>query len=161
MMKKGSTLVLKGTVLLMGVIVLALCIFALPSVWKGGSAEFPQASRALLFIVIGLYITVVPFFIALWQTMKLLSYIDKNIAFSDLSVRTLKIIKYCGISIGAIFMACVPLLLPIAEADDAPGLVVFGFVIACVSFVIAVFAAVLQRLLENAIEIKRENDLVV
>jgi hypothetical protein len=160
-MEKGSTLVLKTTVLFMGAVVVALCIFALPSIWKGGSAEFPEASRSVYLIVIGLYATTIPFFIALWQTLKLLSYIDKNTAFSDLSVEALKKIKYCAIVIAIIYMAGLPLLLPIAEADDAPGLLLFGFVIACAPIVIAVFAAVLQRLLRSAIEMKSENELTV
>ena len=159
--KRGSTLLLKVTLFIMAAIVLALCIFALPSMYKGGSEEFPAASRSILFIMIGLYVTAIPFFFALWQTLKLLIYIDKNKAFSDLSVKALKNIKYCAIVIGVIYMVGVPLLLPIADADDAPGLLVIGFAIACAPFVVAVFAAVLQKLLQNAIDIKSENELVV
>ncbi len=160
-MKKGSTLFLKATVVVMGLIALALGIFALPSIWKGGSAEFPTASTALLLIVIGLYATAVPFFVALWQTFKLLSYIDKNTAFSDASVRALKNIKLCAIIIAVLAFGGVPLLLPIAQADDAPGLLLFGFAIASAPVVVAVFAAVLQRLLQNAIDMKSENELTV
>ena len=48
-----------------------------------------------------------------------------------------------------------------AEIDDAPGIIVIGLVIIFASMVIAVFAAVLQRLLQEAIDIKSENDLTV
>ena len=48
-----------------------------------------------------------------------------------------------------------------AEVDDAPGLIILGMVIIFASMVIAVFAAVLQRLLQEAINIKSENDLTV
>lgn len=161
MVKKGSTWVLRLAVLFMGLVVLALCIFALPNMWRGGSIEFPTASRAIFLIMIGMYITAVPFFIALWQTLKLLNYIDKNIAFSDLSVRALKNIKYCAIAIGVLYLGGVPLLYPIAQADDAPGLLLIGFAIACSPVVIAVFAAVLERLLQNAIDMKSENELTV
>ncbi len=145
----------------MGIGVLALCIFALPSVYPGASAEFPMATNAILLIVIFTYATVIPFFFALWQTFKLLSYIDKNIAFSDLSVKALRNIKYCAVIISLLYIACVPLLIPIAEADDAPGLVLIGFVLACSPLVIAVFASILQKLLKNAIELKSENELTV
>ena len=160
-MKKASTLFLRATLFVMGGLVLALCVFALPSMYNGGSEEFPTASRAIFWIMIGLYATALPFFIALWQTLKLLSYIDHNKAFSDLSVRALRNIKYCAIIIAALYIGGVPLLVPIAEADDAPGLVLMGMVIACAPIVIAVFAAVLQKLLQNAIDIKSENDLTV
>ena len=129
--------------------------------WKVVSDEFPEASRAVVLIIIGLYVTAVPFFVALWQTLKLLKYIDRNIAFSDVSVKALKHIKQCAIIIAVLYVAGVPLLIPIAEADDAPGLVVIGMIIACAPIVVAVFAAVLQRLLRNAIDIKSENDLTV
>ena len=133
---------------------LALCIFALPSAWKGGSAEFPTASRSVFLIVIGLYVTAIPFFIALWQALKLLQLIDTNKAFSDLSVAALKKIKYCAIVIGVLYLGGVPLLFPIADADDAPGLVVIGFAIACVPIIVAVFAAVLQKLVQGVVDMK-------
>jgi hypothetical protein len=160
-MKRGSTNFLKFIIILMGLGVLALCIFGLPSMWKGGSEEFPAASNAIFFIMIGLEITAVPFFIALWQTLKLLNYIDQNKAFSDLSVKALRNIKYCAIAIAILYFAGVPLLVPIAESDDAPGLVLIGAVIACAPIVVAVFAAVLEKLLQNALDIKSENDLTV
>ena len=161
LMKKGSTWVLRGAVILMGLIVLALCIFALPEAWRGGSAEFPMASDAVFLIIVGLYMTSVPFFVTLWQTLKLLSYIDKNIAFSELSVQALKNIKLCASVIAVLYVGGVPLLYPIAEADDAPGLLVIGMIIACAPVVVAIFAAVLERLLRDAIQMKSENDLTV
>ncbi len=144
-----------------GLIVLALCIFALPEMWRGGSAEFPEVSYVFPPLVLGLYATAIPFFFGLFQTFKLLNYIDKNKAFSSVSVGALKKIKYCALTIGVLYMGGLPLLYPIAEVDDAPGILLFGFVIACAPIVIAVFAAVLQMLLQNAIEMKSENELTV
>ena len=161
MIKKGSTLFLKAVLVVMALIALAIAIFALPSIYKGGSAEFPMASKALLAIITILYVAAVPFFITLWQTWKLLNYIDTNKAFSDMSVRVLRNIKRCATIISILGMATVPLLLPIADADDAPGLLVIGFAFACAPIVVAVFAAVLEKLLTNAIEMKSENELTV
>ena len=58
-------------------------------------------------------------------------------------------------------MVVLPFVYIIAEWDDAPGLILIGLVIIGASMVIAVFAAVLQRLLQEAIDIKSENDLTV
>jgi hypothetical protein len=104
---------------------------------------------------------VIPFFIALYQAFKLLSYIDKNQAFSELSVKALKNIKFCAITISSLFVVILPFVFLVAELDDAPGLVIVGMVPIFGSMVIAVFAAVLQRLLQEAIDIKSENDLIV
>lgn len=156
-----STFFLRVVLLVLGMIVLALCIFALPEMWQSGPAEFPTAGYTVRLIVIGMYVTAVPFFIALWQTFRLLSFIDRNTAFSHASVRALSIIKSCAVIIAVLYVAGVPLLFPIAQADDAPGLMVFGMVIACAPVSVAVFAAVLQRLLQNAIAMKEENDLTI
>ncbi|WP_407066435.1 DUF2975 domain-containing protein [Geobacillus sp. TFV-3] len=48
-----------------------------------------------------------------------------------------------------------------AEKDDAPGVIFVGLLVPFASFVIAVFAAVLQKLLQQAIEIKQENELTI
>lgn len=150
-MKRGSTLFLKIVVIFIGIPVLALCIFWLPKVAK--YLNYP--------IVIGAYTTAIVFFFALYQALKLLTYIDKNKAFSTLSVKTLKYIKYCGITISIIYVGLIPLLYPIAEVSDAPGLVGFPVIIIFASIVISVFAAVLQKLLKDALDIKSDNDLTI
>jgi MFS superfamily sulfate permease-like transporter len=150
-MKRGTTLFLKIAVILIGIPVLALCIFWLPSF--ANYLHYP--------VLIGMYAAAIPFFFALYQALKLLSYIDKNKAFSELSVKALKNIKYCAITIGVLYAGLIPLLIPIADADDAPGLVGIPVIIIFASSTIAVFAAVLQKLLKEAIDIKSENDLTV
>jgi hypothetical protein len=45
--------------------------------------------------------------------------------------------------------------------DDITHIITLGGIGAFASSVIAVFAALLQKLLKNAIEIKKENDLTV
>lgn len=154
-MNKGSTLLLKGVVIVIGLAALALCVFGLPSVidtfsWGGYDP-----------ILIGMYVPAVPFFIALYMALKLLGYIDTGKAFSDLSVQALKNIKYCGFAISVMYALGMPYIFHVADKDDAPGVVAIALVIIFASFVIGVFAAVLQKLLHNVIEIKSENDLTV
>lgn len=160
-MKYGSTHFLRFVLILIALGALAVCVFGLPAMWQGGAAEFPMARHSVALIVLGLYATAVPFLVALWQAFKLLGYIDQNKAFSDLSVKALRAIKRCAIAIAVLFLGGVPLLYPIADADDAPGLLVFGFVIACAPVVVAVFASVLHKLFVNGIQLKSENDLTV
>ena len=150
-MKLRETFFLKIAVILIGIPVLALCIF-----WLPGFVNYLHYA-----ILISVYATAVAFFFALYQTSKLLSYIDKNKAFSELSVKALKYIKYCAITISIIYAVMAPFLFPIADADDAPGLVGIPIIIIFASITIAIFAAVLQRLLKDAIDIKSENDLTV
>jgi hypothetical protein len=107
-----------------------------------------------------MYAAMIPFFFALYKTLKLLSYIDKNEAFSELSVKALKNIKYCAITISILYVIEMPFLYLLTKVDDAPGILI-GVIVIFASMVIAVFAAVLQKRLKDAIDIKSENDLTV
>ena len=161
-MKRGSTLFLKIAVFLMGIPVLALCIFLVPEIAKEAAEYYPEWTYLKYPVLIAVYVTAILFFIVLYQALRLLSYIDKSKAFSELSVRALKYIKYCAIAISILsVVAIMPFIYVVAEDDDAPGLIILGMVIALAPTVIAVFAAVLQKLLKEAIGIKSENDLTV
>ncbi|WP_317949034.1 DUF2975 domain-containing protein, partial [Rossellomorea marisflavi] len=90
-----------------------------------------------------------------------LGLIDRQEAFSDRSVTILKKIKRYALSVSVLYVAALPFVFMIADKDDAPGLIIVGLVPIFASVVIAVFAAVLQKLLREAIFIKSENDLTV
>jgi len=54
-----------------------------------------------------------------------------------------------------------PVLYFWAISDDAPGVFAIGLVFTFAGIVTATFAAVLQKLVQNRLEIKSENDLTV
>jgi hypothetical protein len=158
-MKRGSTLFLRMALILLGVPVLALGIFGL--IWLPKHPFNADFDHLLYPILVGMYASVIPFFGALYQAFKLLNFIDKNQAFSELSVKALQTIKFCAIAFSGLYVIILPFVYIVAEIDDAPGLILMGMVPTFASLVIAVFAAVLQRLLQEAIDIKSENDLTV
>lgn len=160
-MKRGTTLILKLAVILIGIPVLALCLFLVPEIGNFAAELYPDQAYIKYLVLIDLYATAIPFYFALYQTFKLLGYIDKNNAFSGLSVEVLKKIKYSAIAISILYVVGMPLFFLMADMDDAPGIILIGLVMIFASLVIAVFAAVLQRLLQEAIDIKSENDLTV
>ncbi|TMV48718.1 DUF2975 domain-containing protein [Paenibacillus mesophilus] len=160
-MKRGTTLFLKVAVILIGIPVLALCIFLVPEIANYAAELYPDHTYLKYLIFIDLYVSAIPFYFALYQAFKLLCYIDKNKAFSELSVRALKNITYCAVTISGVYVLGMPLFYLMAERDDAPGVILIGLVLIFASMVIAVFAAVLQKLLKEAIDIKSENDLTV
>ena len=163
-MKRGSTLFLKLAVIIIGIPILALCFYLLPQIANVAFEEAANGAK-LGYMVLGIlfvmYVSAIPFYTALYQAFKLLTYIDKNQAFSQMSVEALRKIKNCAIAISGLYVVILPFVFMIAEWDDAPGLALLGLVIIGASMVIAVFAAVLQRLLQEAIDIKTENDLTV
>jgi hypothetical protein len=155
MKDRGPTILLKAVIVLIGIAVLALCAILLP--WGIVSTKVGNY-RPILF---GMYVPAIPFYIGLYQALKLLDYIDRNKAFSILSVKALGTIKYCAYIISALYAAGMPYIYYVADQDDAPGVVAIGLVIVGASFVVATAAAVFQRLLQNAVDIKSENDLTV
>jgi Protein of unknown function (DUF2975) len=160
-MKNIPTLFLKIAVIFLGVPVLALCIFLVPEMADLSATLLPEFAIIKYFVFIVFDASAIPFYVALYQAFKLLRYIDKNKAFSDLSVNALKNIKYCAITISILHVLVLPLFYIFAEVDDAPGVIFVGLVVPFASMVISVFAAVLQKLLKEAIDIKSENDLTV
>ena len=158
---KRETLFLKLAVFLIGAPVLALCIFGLPWIAADTTESGLDIAYFVYGIIIVMYLSAVPFFVSLFQTFRLLSLIDKNNAFSELSVRALRNIKFSAIIISGLYLVSMPFFYLIGEIDDAPGIIIIGMVLTFSPMVIAVFAAVLQRLLRQAIDIKSENDLTV
>lgn len=101
------------------------------------------------------------FFLALFQTFRLLRYIDTNQAFSEASVDALRKIKHYGVVVAVFFTLASPYIFYVAELDDAPGVGAINLFLIFISVVIAVLAAVFQKLLQNGMEIESENDLTV
>lgn len=153
-MKQGSTLFLKSVIWLIGLAVLALCVIIAGVGISGNAGIFLPLTLVIL-------LTAVPFFFALYQGLLLLGFIEKNTAFSDLSVKAIKNIKYCAFTISTLYAAAMPLIIYVAEKDDAPGAVVIGLLCIFAPLVAGVFAAVLEKLLRNAIDIKKENELTI
>ena len=85
------------------------------------AANGARLGYMVLGILIVMYISAIPFYMALYQAFKLLTYIDKNEAFSDLSVLSLKKIKNCAQAITGLYVVSLPLFFIFAERDDAPG----------------------------------------
>ncbi len=153
-MKLGSTFILKTVVVLIGLAVFALCAFLVNQLFTQNLGGYGP-------IVIGMLVAAIPFFVGGYHTLKLLNYIDTNKTFSLLSVKALQTIKYCGILISALYGLGMPYIFYVADKDDAPGVVLLGLIFTFAPLVVAVFAAVLQKLLQNAINLKSENELTV
>lgn len=158
-MKQGKITLLKVAVYVIGVVILCLCIFALPSLAKDSAQMNPEFAYLQYPVLIGLYLTAIPFYYALYQALKLLSYIEKNNSFSELVVNTLGIIKRCASTISVLYV----LGMIILGTQNAlhPGIAIIGLVIVLTSIVILLFTAVLQELLKNVLRIKSENDLTI
>ena len=158
-MKKSSIIFLKTVIVLIGIVAIAVMIrFPLT---EGRSVNLDLFSiYSDPFIMYG-YIASIPFFVALYQAFKLLGYIGQNKVFSLSSVKALRTIKYCAI-IQSVLIVMAALYVRISVKDDDPaGFIAMGIVLTFISIVVAAAAAVFQRTLQNAVDIKSENELTV
>jgi hypothetical protein len=140
--------------------VLAICCAI---AWIAFFENRPDPYHIEYVCLIGTYAAAIPYFIALYQAMKLLGYIDANCAFSELSVKSLTIINRCAIAVFIIATAGgLPFFYVLVNLDgDTPGFMLLGIAISGSSFIIAVFASLLKRLFQDAIDVKSENDLTI
>jgi hypothetical protein len=104
------------------------------------------------------YIASIPFFVALYQAFKVLGYTGQDKVFSQAAVKALRTIKYCAISIIG-FVAVSVIFMPFSDPEP-PG-VVMRILVTFGSIVVATMAAIMERIFQNAVDIKSENDLTV
>ena len=160
MLKKSSTLFLKLVLSL-----IALVVFI-------GLLWFPQtegaaANKNLISIytdpfILYIYIGSIPFFVGLYQAFKLLNLIDANKAFSQSAVNTLKNMKYASLAlISFIILALIYIRFTATGSDDPAGPTGLGILVCFAIAVVATAAGVFQKLLQNVVDIKSENDLTV
>lgn len=158
-MKRSSIIFLQIVIVLIGIGVLALLLWE-PHI-EGRNAhstlfEIYFKDPFLAYV----YTASIAFFVALYQAFKLLGYIGANEVFSQHSVKALRTIKYCAIAIIG-FVAVSLIFLIFADGDDRPAGVFMRILIAFPSVVIAAGAAIVERILQNAVDLKSENDLTV
>jgi len=148
---------------LIAIATLAICIFVLPEIAAKDAAAHPELAYQQYPFLAYAYILCTAFLIALYQVFRILICLDANKAFSELSVRALRYIKYCAITVSALIVAGIITLMVLAsgKGEDITGIVMTGLIFTFVSTVGGTFAAVLQRHVQKAMEIKSENDLTV
>lgn len=159
-MKIISTVFLRAVIVFISIATLAVLIW-LP-LTEGRAANLNLFGiYSDPFILYG-YAASIAFFVALYKAFRLLGYIEQNKVFSSNSVGALKSIKYCAMVLGIlIVMAGVYIKIFHNKDDDPAGFLALCIVTAFVSAVIATAAAIFEKILQNAVDMKSENDLTI
>lgn len=162
-MKKSSTIFLQAVIVLIGIGALVLLLW-MPRV-EGVNANATTLSQIYFddpFLML-VYAGSIPFFIALYKAFVLLGYIRGNEVFSQSAVKALRTIKYCAMTIIAFLVGAEGYINIVQRKveEDVAGGVMLGLVMIFISVVVTTAAAVLERTLQSAVELKSENDLTV
>src|SRR5215216_4569817 len=147
-MRRSSTVFLK-------VVIVLIAIGALAGMIRFPQTEGRAANLDLISIyrdpfIVYLYVASIPFFVALYQAIALLGFVESNKIFSQAAVKVVRTIKYCamiliGFIVGAI--SYIAVMARVTNGDDDPaGFVTIGLVVIFASAVIATATAVFQRI---------------
>lgn len=160
-MKRSSTIFLQIVIVLIGIGALALML------WEP-HLEGRNAHATLFEIYFGdpflayAYIASISFFVALYQAFKLLGHIGQNRVFSQPAVNALRTIKRSAITLAVFIVGAEAyFFIFVRNKDDIAGGVMMGLVLIFVSATIAAAAAVFEKTLQSAVDMKSENDLTV
>jgi hypothetical protein len=153
------TIFLQGVIVLIGIGALALLLWEPHIEGRNAHATLFEIYFNDPFLAYA-YLASMPFFVALYQAFKVLGYIRQNKAFSQATVKALRTIKFCALGIIG-FVAVGELFIMLNDSDDRAGGVFIGILITFGSVVSATAAAMFERILQNAVDIKSENDLTV
>ena len=159
-MKKISIVFLQAVIVLIGMVALAILIWF--PLTEGRATNLDLLSIYFdPFILYG-YAASIAFFVALYKAFRLLGYIGQNKVFSSNSVKTLKSIKYCAIVLSIlIVMAGLFIKISHNKDDDPAGFLAMCMVTTFVTVIVATAAAIFEKILQNAVDMKSENDLTI
>src|SRR6185436_336361 len=158
-MKRSSTIFLQAVIVLSGIGALALMLWEPHIEGRNARATLFEIYFKDPFLAYA-YMASIPFFMALYQAFQVLGCVRQNKVFSQATVNSLRTIKYCAIAIIG-FVAVSVVFMVFGDKEDRPPGVFMRILITFPSIVIAAAAAIFERILQNAVDIKSENDLTV
>ena len=158
-MKRGSTIFLQLVIVLIGIGALALLLWEPHLEGRNKHATLFEMYFNDSFLAY-VYLGSIPLFLALYQAFKVLRYAGQNQIFSQAAVKALSTIKYCAIALIG-FVAMSVFFFLFSDPDDRPAGVFMRILITFLSIVVATAAAMFERILQNAVKMKAENDLTV
>src|SRR4051812_26020780 len=156
--KRSSTAFLQIVIVLIGIGTLTFMLWE-PHI-EGVNAHATLFEMYFNSFVAYVYIASIPFFVALYQAFKVLGYAGRNKVFSQEAVKALRTIKYCALAIIG-FVAVSVIFMISGDRDDRPAGIFMRILVTFPSIVVATAAAMFERVLQNAVDIKSENDLTV
>ena len=159
-MKRIPVVFLQAVIVLIGIVALVILIWF--PLTEGRATNLDLFSIYFDPLILYGYAASIAFFIALYKAFKLLGYIGQNKVFSSNSVKTLKSIKYCAIVLSILIVSAgLFIRLSHNKDDDPAGFLAMCIVSTFVTIVVATAAAIFEKILQNAVDMKSENDLTI
>lgn len=160
-MKKIAVGFLQGVVVLIGLGTLALLLWEPHLEGRNAHAtpfEIYFKDPFLAYV----YLASIAFFMVLYQVFRLLGHIGQGTLFSGQGVKALQTIKYCCMALVGFLLGAEAFFFIVQRGhEDIAGGVMMGLFMLFVFVTIGTAAAVLEKVLQNAANMKLENDLTI
>ena len=150
MLKKGSTLLLKLVILLITVVIFTGLIY-MPQT-EGRAKDLDLISIYKDPFIIYIYIAFIPFFVGLYQTFKILGYIEENKAFSQNTVKSLRNIKKCALIFMVFIVAAASFIAITVKDDDPAGFIALCIITTVASLIVATGSTIFANLIQKRIK---------
>jgi hypothetical protein len=158
-MRRSSVLFLQAVIVALGLAVLAFLLWE-PHVEGRNAHATPFEIYFNDPFLAYVYLASIPFFVALYQACKALSYAGRNEVFTPPAVRALRTIKHCAMALVVLAMISFVFML-FGDAEDGPPGLFLRLIVIFPSIVVATAAAMIERILQSAVDLKAEHDLTV
>jgi hypothetical protein len=149
-MKRSATIFFQIVIFLIGTGVLAFLLWEPHLEGRNVNATLFEIYFKDPFLAYA-YIASIPFFVAIYQAIKLLGFMGKNEIYSQASMKALRTIKYCAVTLVAFVVGAQAYLVTVQRTveDDIAGGVMMGLVIIVISVVVAAGAYAYERALQR------------
>jgi len=161
-MRRSSIVFLQAVIVFIGIAALAILLIEPTREGRNVHATLVQVYFNDPFLAYA-YAGSIAFFVALYKAFRLLGYVGKSDVFSQRSVNALRTIKHCAMTLVAFLLGAEAFIFIVqrSKSDDIAGGVMMGLLLIFISIVVATAAAVFEKTLQSAIDLKSENDLTV
>ncbi len=149
-MKSISAKILQVVVVLVGIAALAFLVWEPQVEGRNAHATFFQIYFTDPFLAY-VYISSVPFFLAIYQAFKTLGHVGRDSLFSPESLKSLRAIKYCALSMIG-FVVGGEIYITFGISEDRAGGVFMGLLVALGSIVMAAAASMFEGILKDVME---------
>jgi len=158
-MQQSKVSLLRGFFIALCLIATLLIFVALPAFAGSLALETPEVAGWRWPLTFYLWGTSIPFYLAAWEALRLCASVLQKDPFRAENVRSLRRIGYCALSEGILYL--IGYLIVWFFVCRHPSFLLGLVVILLVSGVLYLFCEVLSSLLQQAIELKNDNDLTI
>jgi hypothetical protein len=156
-MKRNSTLFLQIVIVIIGIAALAFMLGEPHLEGRNVNATTFEVYFKDPFLAYA-YTASIFFFVALYKVFTLLRYIGQNKIFSENSVKALRTIKYCAMTLVAFIVGAEAWLFLFERGkDDIAGGVFMGLLLIVVAGITVSAAVMFEKIVQNGMDIKSGN----